>query len=87
VSIEFSVLNIFKHKTSRHRFDNLNRGAGIPVGSSAIDLSKVDLRNGYDYNALISATPDGANAFDPRYGMDDLFNDGLSARLGVKWSF
>jgi len=87
VRIEFSVLNIFNQKTSRHRFDNLNRGAGIPVGSSAIDLSKVDLRNGYDYSALIRATPDGTDAFDPRYGLDDLFNDGLSARLGVKWSF
>ena len=47
----------------------------------------MDLRNGYDYDALIRATPDGAGAFDPRYGYDDLFNEGLSARLGVKWSF
>jgi Carboxypeptidase regulatory-like domain len=85
--VEFNVLNIFNQKTARHRFDNLNRGAGTPVSSSAIDLSKVDLRSGYDYGALIRATPDGADAFDPRYGKDDLFNEGLSARLGVKWSF
>ena len=85
--VEFNVLNLFNQKTARHRFDNLNRGAGTPVGSSAINLSGVDLRNGYDYDALIRATPDGVDAFDPRYGQDDLFNEGLSARLGVKWSF
>jgi hypothetical protein len=52
-----------------------------------MNLSNVNLRNGYDYNTLIRATSDGADAYDPRYGMDDLFNEGLSARLGVKWSF
>jgi hypothetical protein len=85
--VEFNVLNVFNQKTARHRFDNLNRGAGTAVPSSAINLSGVDLRSGYDYDALIRATPDGADAFDPRYGYDDLFNEGLSARLGVKWSF
>lgn len=85
--VEFNVLNAFNQKTSRHRFDNLNRGLGTAVGSSAINLSGVDLRSGYDYDTLIRATPDGDNAFDPRYGQDDLFNEGLSARLGVKWSF
>jgi Carboxypeptidase regulatory-like domain/TonB dependent receptor-like, beta-barrel len=87
VRVEFNVLNAFNQKTARHRFDNLNRGAGTPVGSSAINLTGTDLRSGYDYEALIRATPDGANAFDPRYGEDDLFNEGLSARLGLKWSF
>jgi hypothetical protein len=47
----------------------------------------VDLRSGYDYDALLRATSDGADAYDPRYGMDDLFNEGLAARLGLKWSF
>jgi hypothetical protein len=87
VRVELNVLNVFNQKTSRHRFDNLNRGAGAPVPSSAIDLSSTDLRLGYDYDALIRATPDGADAFDPRYGQDDLFNEGLVARLGLKWSF
>jgi hypothetical protein len=69
------VLNLFQPKDSPATdFDNLNRGAGTPVGSSAINLSGVDLRNGYDYDALIRATPDGADAFEPRYGQDDLFN-------------
>jgi hypothetical protein len=87
VRIEFNLLNLFNQKTSRHRFDNLNRGLGTPVDSSEMDLSGVDLRSGYDYNALLGATPDGANAMDPRYGMDDLFNEPLSARFAVKWSF
>jgi hypothetical protein len=55
--------------------------------SSAIDLSGVDLRQGYSYRELITASPDGANAFDPRYRMDDLFNPGLSGRLGLKFIF
>jgi outer membrane receptor protein involved in Fe transport len=84
---ELNVLNAFNQKTARHRFVSANRGAGVAVASSAINLSTTDLRNGYDYNALIQATADGANAFDPRYGKDDLFSEGLSARLGVKWSF
>jgi hypothetical protein len=29
----------------------------------------------------------GADAFDPRYGMEDLFNTGFSGRLGLKWIF
>lgn len=85
--IELNVLNAFNQKTARHRFVSVNRGTGVAVDSSAIDLSGVDLRQGYDYNARIQATTDGANAFDPRYGNDDLFSEGLSARLGVKWSF
>jgi hypothetical protein len=87
VRVELNVLNVFNQKTSRHRFDNLNRGLGVPAPSSAIDLSNTDLRLGYDYDALIRATPDGADAYDPRYGMDDLFNEGLVARLALKWSF
>ena len=87
VRVELNVLNVFNQRTSRHRFDHLNRGAGTPVPSSAISLSGVDLRSGYDYDALIRATSDGADAFDPRYGEDDLFNEGRAARLGLKWSF
>jgi hypothetical protein len=87
VRVEMDILNIFNQRTARHRFTALNRGAGVFVPSSAIDLSKVDLRQGYDYKSLIGATSDGANAFDPRYGKDDLFNDGVSATLALRWSF
>jgi hypothetical protein len=87
VRVEMDVFNVFNQRTVRHRFTALNRGTGVFVPSAAIDLSKVDLRQGYDYNALIGATTDGANAFDPRYGKDDLFSDGVSAALAVRWSF
>jgi len=85
--IELNILNAFNQKTALHRFDSLNRGDGTPVDSSAINLSAVDLRKGYDYNALITASPDGTNAYDPRYGKEDLFSEGLSARFSLKWSF
>jgi hypothetical protein len=84
---EFNVINLFNQKTTRHIFNNLNLGAGSPRGSAAIDLSNTNLFNGYDYNALIRATPDGANAYDVRYGMPDLFDDGTQARFTVKFLF
>jgi hypothetical protein len=87
VRIEFNILNVFNQKTARHRFDALNRGAGVAVPSSAINLTNTNLQTGYDYMALINATTDGANAFDPRYGKDDLFSEGLTARFGVRWTF
>jgi outer membrane receptor protein involved in Fe transport len=84
---ELNVLNVFNQKTSRHIFNYLNKGAGLPRQSAAIDLHDVDLAQGYDYNALILATPDGANARDVRYGLDDLFNDGTQGQFTVKFLF
>jgi hypothetical protein len=84
---ELNVLNVFNQKTERHTFNYLNRGAGAPRASSAIDLSHTDLRNGYDYNSLIRATPDGQNAYDPRYGMADLFEPGAQGYFTVKFIF
>jgi hypothetical protein len=82
--LEANVLNLFNQQTGRHIFDSLNRPRRQ---SSAIDLSHTDLANGYDYNALIQATPDGQDAYDPRYGMEDLFNPGTQARLSVRFMF
>lgn len=84
---EVNMLNLFNQKTARHRFDRLNRGDAGTRDSSSMDLKGVNLFNGYDYNALILASPDGADAFDPRYGLDSLFTPGFSARLGVKYTF
>ena len=64
-----------------------NRGAGAPRASSAIDLHDVDLFDGYDYRSMINATPDGANAYDPRYGMPDLFEPGTQGQVSVKFLF
>jgi hypothetical protein len=84
---ELNIINAFNQKTARHIFNFLNRGSGIERGSSLIDLTDVDLSQGYDYNALILATPDNANAYDPRYGMEDLFEDGARASFLVKFEF
>jgi hypothetical protein len=84
---ELNLLNLFNQKTARHQFNYLNRGAGAPRASSAIDLAPFDLYKGYDYKALISKTPDGANAYDPRFGMQDLFEAGLQGQFSVKFLF
>jgi hypothetical protein len=84
---ELNVLNAFNQKTARHIFNYLNRGAGTPRSASAINLGNTALDKGYDVNALIRATPDGENAYDPRYGMDDLFEPGTQGQVSVKFLF
>jgi hypothetical protein len=85
---ELTVQNLFNQKTARHIYNYLNKGGLIPDRSSSfIDLHNVDLSQGYDYNALILATPDGASAFDPRYRMPDLFEDGTRGYATVKFIF
>jgi hypothetical protein len=81
--VELNVLNLFNQKTARHRFNYLNRARV----SSAIDLARANLAQGYDYNAMVDARPDPAGARDPRYGMDDLFSEGRSGHALVRWSF
>ena len=87
LQVELNVINLFNQKTTTHIFNWLNRGAGSPRASSAINLSQTNLANGYDYNALIGATSDGANAYDPRYGQPDLFNDGTQGQITIKLIF
>jgi hypothetical protein len=84
---EMNVINLFNQKTARHTFNYLNKGAGLPRQTSAIDLSRTDLLAGYDYRALLAATPDGANAYDVRYGMADIFEAGTNARFTVRFEF
>ena len=36
---------------------------------------------------MIRAKADPNGPFDPRYGMDDLFNDGTTGHFLVKWLF
>src|SRR4029078_2998258 len=75
---EANIQNLFNQKTARHIFDSLNRPRRA---SSEINLSKTNLANGYDYNALLAATPDGANSIDPRHGMADPYNPRVQGRL------
>ena len=81
--LELNVLNLFNQKTVRHRFNYVNRARA----SSEIDLSRTDLAQGYDYNAMIDARTDPAGPRDPRYGTDDLFSEGTSGHLLVRWLF
>lgn len=87
---EFNMDNLFNQKTARNRFNYLNRGAGAAEGGSAINLANVDLYKGFDYRALINVTPDqrsGRGAYDPRYGLSDIFSPGFVGRFGVKFIF
>jgi hypothetical protein len=84
IRLEANVLNLFNQKTARHKFTDLNREQRT---SSQMDLSKIDLTKGYDYNALILGSSDGKAAYDPRFGQADLFNPGFSGRFGVKFTF
>jgi len=88
--LELNIINLFNQKTPLHTFNFLNKGA--PAGSSAIsansiDLSGVNLAQGYDYNALIRATADGAASYDPRYGQSDYWQTGLQGQFSVKFIF
>jgi len=88
--LELNIQNLFNQMTATHLFNFLNKGApagGSTQAADAIDFSGVNLAAGYDYNALIRATQEGANAFDPRYGMADLFNPGLQGQFSVKFIF
>jgi hypothetical protein len=87
---EFNALNLFNQKTARSRFVALNRGAGVDEEQSAINLNSLNLFDGYDYRSMLNNTQDqlsGRGAYDPRYGLPDLFNTGFTGRFGVKYTF
>jgi outer membrane receptor protein involved in Fe transport len=88
--LELNVQNLFNQKTVTHLYNYLNKGGpagGQTLSADAISFTNVDLAKGYDYNALIMKTAEGANAYDPRYGMADLFNPGLQGQFSVKYIF
>jgi hypothetical protein len=87
VRFELNVINLFNQKTATHIFNALNKGSGLARADSAIDLSSTDLARGYDYRALILASPSGVNAFDPRYGWADLWQTGTQGQVSVKYLF
>ena len=90
IRLEFNGLNVFNQKTPRYQFTDVNRGAGAAVASSAINLASTDLFNGYNYTAMIAATPDASKpsgALDPRFGKWDLWNSPFSGRVMVKFIF
>ena len=52
-----------------------------------MNVAGVNLFSGFDPNALIAASSNKQAAFDPRYKKEDLFNPGISARFGIKFTF
>jgi hypothetical protein len=87
VRFELNLINLFNQKTATHIFNSLNKGAGLARADSAIDLSGVDLAAGYNYDALILASPSGRNAYDPRYGKADLWQPGTQGQFSIKYLF
>jgi hypothetical protein len=92
IRLEFNALNVFNQKTARNRFTSLNRGAGAGGGQpgSAINLANTNLFNGYDYRTMINNSADqlsGRSAYDPLFGLSDIFSVGFTGRLGVKFIF
>jgi hypothetical protein len=97
---EFNVLNLFNQQTVRHRDMAVNR---FRDESSEIDLSNVNLLQGFNWQQLFSQTTYAQDptkstdptSFDPHknfsvnpyYGLPDIWNPGLSARIGVKFIF
>ena len=83
--LEMNVLNLFNQKTVRHRFNLLNRNRS----AASPNLGNTNLANGWNYRQMIEATADGRNnnGYEPRFGMDDLWSDGTSAHLMVKFLF
>lgn len=84
---EFNAENLFNQKTAAYKYTFLNR---FRTRTSGINLSSVNLFNGYDYNALLAKTADAAKpigALDPRFGYEDNFRPGFNGRFGVKFIF
>ena len=83
IRLELNVLNLFNQKTATHIFNSAQprafRRAAPGVGDPSV--RRRSERTGYDYNALLRATADGANSYDPRFGQEDLFNPGTAGPI------
>jgi len=85
VRFELNMDNLFNQKTSQFTFDRYNREE--KSDSAGIDLIDTDLSQGFDWQALVAATPDGEAAKDPRYKKAAIFSPGFSGRFMVKYIF
>jgi hypothetical protein len=97
---EFNMINLFNQKTARYKQNIVTR---YRDDSSAIDMSAVNLLEGYDWHALLAQTlyaqnpeltsdpnsldPTKNYAVDPTYNQWSIFNDGFSGRFAVKFIF
>jgi len=79
--IEFNLQNLFNQRISQYTFSYVNR---YRTASKGIVLGKVDLREGYDWEDMLSNITD---AYDPRFGKDDNISSGFAGRMGIKFVF
>jgi hypothetical protein len=87
VRFEFNMINVFNQKTARHVFNCINPDCVNGLVAAGMNMAGINLFNGFDYNALIARSSQGAAAFDLRYKKEDLFNPGFQGRFGVKFTF
>jgi hypothetical protein len=80
--LEMNILNVFNQKTALFVFDRLTREENSTF--SGMDLSAVDLSQGFDYQERIAAA---GSDFDPRYKKNSDFNPGIAGRFLVKFIF
>jgi len=85
---EMNMINLFNQKRNiySYRFYN-NR---LHRGSTGLNLTGVDLRQAFDWQALMETQAAGRGQIvdqDPRYGMASEFNPGFQARFLVKFIF
>jgi hypothetical protein len=80
--LEMNILNLFNQKTNVFTFDRYTREEHSDA--DGMDLSGVDLSQGFDYQALVAAA---GSDLDTRYGLASDFNPGLAARFLLKFSF
>jgi len=86
IRLEFNAQNLFNQKISQYTYPYYNR---YRTRSSGMSMN-LDFTKGYDYKALVAASPDAAKptgALDPRYGRPDNFSNGFVGRFGVKFEF
>ena len=84
--LELNMLNLFNQKTSVFTFDRYNQEE--LADSIGVDLSEVDLTQGFDWQAMAAASSAAGDvALDPRYGKAGSFNPGFAGRFLVKFVF
>jgi hypothetical protein len=82
VRLEMNVINLFNQKTNVFTFDRYTREEHSDA--NGMDLSGVDLSQGFDYQALVAAA---GSDLDTRYKKASDFNPGIAARFLVKFIF
>ena len=86
--LELNLLNTFNQKTSRHQLQLPEPRGGCAAGvfrdlSGATSTSATATIT----TRCIQGSPDGANAYDPRFDMDDIFEPGTQGYFTVRFIF